>query len=100
MERMESLRGVMPVESMASENEMEKSVACAMKLQTDSDSMDKVNQAISDCSDVYNDEEDFQDENEGTSIQEINWYVEALQDAVTSICEEDETENKILMLMV
>lgn len=99
MNHVETMRGTVSVDSLIREKEMEQSVACAMKIQSDSETMEKVSQAIYDGLDVSKDEDDKY-LGEGASIQEINWYVETLQEAVSSVCDEEECENRILALML
>lgn len=98
MERMENRRGVVSVD-LGTTEQMKKSIDYCMRLKSDQQEMGKVNQAISDGWDTS---KEFEEElTESASIQEINWYVEALQDAVTSICdEEEENHNRILTMMV
>ncbi len=97
MERMDNRRGAVSVE-LIPENQIKKSIDYAMRLRSDGVTMEKVNQAISDSLDVAN---EYDEElSAGASMQEINWYVDALQDAVTSIVDDEGDDNRIISIMV
>lgn len=97
MERMEKRRGAVSVDLMP-ENQIKKSIDYAMRLRSDDETMEKVNQAISDGLDASN---EYDEElSAGASLQEINWYVDALQDAVNNIMDDEGEDNRIISIMV
>lgn len=99
MERNEQVRGAVSVDYLMQEDAMQSSISYAMKLHSEPDRMEKVNEAIMDVQDVR-EEEDEETLATGASMQEIKWYVDALEEAVTSVVDDEELENRLLSIML